>query len=363
MISPELASLSLKTCDKSSKSKNQKLKNEIFPNEIWLQILSNLDYKDLSKTFYANSQLRTATGLLIDGLLKGSIASFCPRKTPPYLLLNLAQESSGSLISYKLVANQFLSKDWIVFSLEKREIQLGFIGLAAQVAQICSGLYGNKNLPPLPGSSSSSDVLQEQECKFDRKAYGNLNTFLKKGWASLQGVIPPTLQLAYGTLFNHILNTFDTLCERPGDTMERDLQMSLVAQIWRVVDVLTPKTARDPKFDTGVTVSNDPHYYSDLDVKLERVWDKNDEQGDTKKLEFESISFGPQSRCDFEINWEWNTEKGKIRSITCTFKDRGDRYGFPVFFELTGIMFGENFDFVSLSDVRVKIPKSYFLFQ
>lgn len=68
----------------------------------------------------------------------------------------------------------------------------------------------------------------------------------------MSGKIAPALLPAYTMLFSHILRTYDGICTRPSASMQSDLQMALLTQTWRVVDVLAPASSRDVRICTEI---------------------------------------------------------------------------------------------------------------
>ena len=149
--------------------------------------------------------------------------------------------------------------------------------------------------------------------------------------------------------------------------MRLDTQMALVTQIWRVVDVLAPKQARDARFETPASLDGAQSFYYDLLIKLERELGLG--EPDQRPIEFPAVSISPSphdpnptTSSKITVNWEWNRgEKGKIRCVTCAFSLRGDRFDFPAHYEVTGLQHGENYDFCTVSNVTLRVPKAYLL--
>lgn len=145
--------------------------------------------------------------------------------------------------------------------------------------------------------------------------------------------------------------------------MRINTQMALVTQIWKVVDMIAPKKARDVRFETPTSLEGTQSFYYDLLIKLERELGLG--EPDNRPCEFPPVSLSPnpdnQTNVTFSTNWEWNTSAGKLRSVTCSFSLQGDRFNFPAHFEITGLQQGENYDFCSVSNVALRVPKAYLL--
>ena len=135
----------------------------------------------------------------------------------PSLLVEISQESSGITTLYKLSPTDLRDQDWIGFSLTDDFLMngaFGFIGLASKVADICGPLF-SKDVREYPDTDSTESSSSGPLRDFDRDAFVRLNEFLKNGWASLEDSLPLNLRPVYGSIFKHILNTFDSLIENP----------------------------------------------------------------------------------------------------------------------------------------------------
>ena len=144
--------------------------------------------------------------------------------------------------------------------------------------------------------------------------------------------------------------------------MRLNIQMALLTQIWRIVEVLAPKKARDYRFETLPSLDGAQSVYYDILIKLERELGLG--EPDQRPCEFPPVSISPNThdqQANLTINWEWNTGAGKLRSVTSSFSLRGDRFDFPAHFEITGLHHGENYDFCSISHIALRVPKAYIL--
>lgn len=326
------------------------------PSELWILIFSNLTLLDIGITRRVCKKFRFASNKVFDSICRGLVPGFMK----PILLIDIGQENSGISGNFKLTPKDLRDLDWIEFGLEDADNlhSHGFIGLASKIDQICSPLFCN--LPE--DSDNAEDRIHGPLRLFDREAYSSLNNFLQNGWKSLEESLPATLRPAYGSLIKRILNIFDSLVDRPSDTMPLDTQLLLLTQVWRLMDILPPKTARDYRFETPSSIDRVQTYYYDLLIKLER------ELGlgvpDRRVYELDPIAIIPSPYNPSQIpftsttNWEWNCEKGKLRSVTIQFTNPTP---FPVHFEITGLQHGESFEFCSFVNVRLRVPKVYLL--
>ncbi|KAL2917393.1 ubiquitinyl hydrolase 1 [Polyrhizophydium stewartii] len=95
-----------------------------------------------------------------------------------------------------------------------------------------------------PGSLPTPAAMRER-MEQRRADFRAVSEFLKHGWASMGTLIPAGLMPAYDTLFRHVFATFASIFERPSLTADIELQVALLSQTWRVVDVLAPPSGRD----------------------------------------------------------------------------------------------------------------------
>ncbi|EGF82331.1 hypothetical protein BATDEDRAFT_22709 [Batrachochytrium dendrobatidis JAM81] len=88
--------------------------------------------------------------------------------------------------------------------------------------------------------SQSLAIALPYQSEFKRIA-----AFLQAGWSNLGTLIPASLLPAYSTLFRHVFSTYTSVFDRPNLNMDLSLQMALLSQTWRVIDVLAPPGGRD----------------------------------------------------------------------------------------------------------------------
>lgn len=194
------------------------------PSELWILIFSHLSLLDIGVTRKVCKKWRYSASKTLDSICRG----FVPRLMKPMLLADLSQESSGNTGKYMLTPRDMRDHDWIEFGLDVDNIKShGFIGLASKISQICSPLF-SKNAKEYPDDpkASTEDILNGPLRYFDRDAYASLNTFLRSGWKSLEDSLPLTLRPAYASLFRHILQTFDSLVDRPAGIHQQKTQLT-----------------------------------------------------------------------------------------------------------------------------------------
>ncbi|KAJ3270677.1 hypothetical protein HDV01_007501 [Terramyces sp. JEL0728] len=285
----------------------------MLPIEIWILVFQNLDRSDLYTARQVDKQFSIAALLCLESLLRGYT------RNPPQLTLTLTQDCNkrSSVVTLHPVR---VDKDHVYFKLIKNlNSNCGFVGLA----KILTEMLKNIKL----------DL-------FDRDQYKQLTVFLKEGWNSMSNQIPMSLRPAYDTLFRHILKTFETICERPGKYMDTDLQISLIFQTWRVVDVLAPRSCRD----TQLCSKNDCCAAS-ISVSLEREF--HDGVSDKSISTFTTLS--DEAECRLSNVWEWNGERGNIKSFTSSFDIKE---GITV--EVESLSCGD--DNNAVADIEVKAP-------
>ena len=202
------------------------------PSELLISIFSYLSLKYLGMVRKVSQKWRYAADKTLDSICRGAkLHSHGLLK--PSLAVEIGQESSGMQILYKLSPTDLRDHNWIEFALTDDFLlkgSFGFLGLAAKIADICGPLFSKdaKEYPEEEEEGNDVDEAQKQQDRlngplrfFDKQAYSSLNIFLKSGWKSLEESLPANLRPAYGSLFKHILNTFDTLCERPSGKNEK----------------------------------------------------------------------------------------------------------------------------------------------
>lgn len=200
------------------------------PSELLISIFSYLSLQYLGIVRKVGQKWRYAADKTLDSICRGAkLHSHGLLK--PSLAVEIGQESSGMNILYKLSPTDLRDHNWIEFALTDDFLlkgSFGFLGLAAKIADICGPLFSKDAKDYPEEEDDGADEAQKQKDRlngplrfFDKQAYSSLNTFLKSGWKSLEESLPANLRPAYGSLFKHILNTFDTLCERPSGKIQK----------------------------------------------------------------------------------------------------------------------------------------------
>lgn len=135
--------------------------------------------------------------------------------------------------------------------------------------------------------------------------------------------------------------------------MEQSLQMSLLVQTWRVVDVLAPGMAKDPRLDCDCDV--DAHGpFDNMSFTFSREFGTGEE--DYYPLEFEvSTYFEGHSVVQ---DWEYAMDGGKMSSVSTSFKGPNSNWPFPVEFGIQGVLQQDAYSHLSITDVSLKIPQA-----
>ncbi|KAJ3355482.1 hypothetical protein HDU91_005671 [Kappamyces sp. JEL0680] len=304
------------------------------PPELWINILQNVSRGDLWNCRRVNRLFFYAAVATYDSKLRGTC--------PPKLLLYIDQ--SGTKVSYKMTADR-IDRDWVEFRMVDEPF--GFKGLGRHIQGICAPLFD-----PSAGLEMEEGQVDDEGplCPFSVERYQNLGLFLSRSWETLQETIPTYLRMAYGTLFRHIIKVFETLCSRPGETMARNMQMSILIQVWRLVEMLAPKLSRDTRFECTPSSPG-------LDIRLEREFGTG--EPDDRPCEFPTVMLFEQK---IQVDWKWEQEdKGKIMKVSTEFKSDGLDLEFPSYFSVQGLQHGDDYDFLSLTDIRIKVPKCYLM--
>ncbi|KAJ3251048.1 hypothetical protein HK103_002913 [Boothiomyces macroporosus] len=285
----------------------------MLPTEIWILVFQNLERSDLYTVRKVDKKFSVAALLCLESILRGST-----RKSPQ-LTLTLTQDCNkrSSVVTLQPAR---IDKEHVYFRLIKNlNSNCGFVGLAKILLEML------KNI--------KLDL-------FDRDQYKQLTVFLKEGWSSMSNQIPMSLRPAYDTLFRHILKTFETICDRPGKYMDTDLQISLIFQTWRVVDVLAPRSCRDSQL-----CSKNDCCAASISVSLEREF----HDGILDKSITSYTTLSDPTECLLSNHWEWNGDRGKIKSFTSNFEVRD---GISV--NVDCLSCGE--DSLAVADIEVKAP-------
>lgn len=135
-----------------------------------------------------------------------------------------------------------------------------------------------------------------------------------------------------------MLHTFTGLCERDQKYMDANLQLALICQTWRVVDVLAPPSTRDTR------VCNEQGCCGavmDLEIACSWPWDTIADQ----------IAVTDPEMCKVDTLWEWNHEKGNLKLIRSILNVSGIK---------TTIHFlahGEHAEHLSVVDIKATMKK------
>lgn len=176
-----------------------------------------------------------------------------------------------------------------------------------------------------------------------------LSLFLKKGWDDLKLGLPVNLRAAYQTLFGHIVRTFENLSNKNFKVMESDTQLALLAQAWRVVDILAPRAARDLKlcFESNCCKGC-------VDFSIEKY---EEITKDSPLVIMEDyISIGDETFCQVNTNWEWTVEKGYLKEIDSKINVRDG-----VELIINSLVHGEGLEFTTIVEMSLKIEKGWLL--
>jgi hypothetical protein len=157
--------------------------------------------------------------------------------------------------------------------------------------------------------------------------------------------LPVNLRAAYQTLFGHILRTFENLGDKNYKVMESDIQLALLAQAWRVVDILAPRAARDPKlcFDSNCCKGC-------VDFIIERNFT------DSPQVVNDYIAIGDEKACKVNTIWEWTMETGYLKGIESKIDLRDG-----VELNIGSLVHGEGLEFTTVVDMTLKIEKGWLL--
>jgi hypothetical protein len=204
------------------------------PNELWFQIIETVeniaDIWTMSQVSY--SLRKIGSNVFAKKMLSAD--------TQPKFYLHFS-ERCGSNAKVCLTPNGIANGN-VKFSLCSQPGDVdGFRGFARLLVDLFRNIL----------KDAASVTEQGQPVLFRRESFLQLQKFLKDGWESVTGTLPAHLRAAYSTLFNHIYRTYDGVCNRPTPQMSAEIQMSLIAQTWRVLDILSPNGPRDFKVCTA----------------------------------------------------------------------------------------------------------------
>jgi hypothetical protein len=131
--------------------------------------------------------------------------------------------------------------------------------------------------------------------------------------------------------------------------MRLHTQMAVLIQVWKLIEMLAPKQSRDVRFDCQPT--SPP-----LEIRLEREFGEG--ESDHLSCEFPAVSLFEQK---IDVAWKWEHEKGNIMQVETEFKSMGLDVPFPAHFCVKGLQHGDEFDYLSLVDVQIRVPKAYLM--
>jgi hypothetical protein len=189
------------------------------PLELWTNVLRFASARDLWQVRQCNRVLHSASEACLNEYLRGS------RGNKPSIKLKVRQDCNKAKRFYNLLPSK-IGKDFCQFKI--MQDQFGFIGLSKVIEVAATNI--------ITRPATGNFIVQD---------YQSLSRFLQKGWETMPASIPSALRPAYVTLFGHIVKTIETLVERPENKMNEELQMTVLAQTWRVIEVLAPSIARD----------------------------------------------------------------------------------------------------------------------
>ena len=263
----------------------------------------------------------TATYYNFDQLLRGK------KGFKPVLVLSISQDCDRHHVrEYEMIPDNIMAKECL-FQLSKTRV--GFSGLARLIENTASAILANINV-------------------FNSGAYHRMSIFLENGWQDLPLDLPASVRAAYGTLFGHLVRTLQSLGTVEQVSMDSNLQMSLLAQTWRVVDTLVPVNSRD------LTLCNrDDCCGENTTVSLASHYSQS-ECGNQGSWLSHSISLGNNPDCSSEIKWAWKGETTFMKSSIHKI-----RLCPGMVMEFEALQYEENK--VSVGDLRLKVDKWWLL--
>ena len=295
---------------------------ELIPLEIITRILDYVDKKTLFCIRAASKSLNTAVYDNLDQLLKGNKAE------KPQLVLSLTQECD------RHNSRQFKLK---VEAIDSKCCWFSVVGM--------SGFVG---LSQLIGRTAARIMAQPEY--FQGNDYRELSHFLEVGIRNLPVNVPAAVRPAYETLFGHIVNTLNVLGN--GAAVGGDLQMSLLAQTWRVIDILAPINSKDMSLciDNECCGNDSLGPTTNIDILS-----KYQHQPDTySKCFSDHIFVGSIPQEQSKLKWFWKGDSSFMKSIVHKFDLCP---GITV--EIEFVQYQENK--LSVGDLRLKVDKWWLL--
>ena len=240
----------------------------------------------------------------------------------PKLIISISQDCDRHHVrEYELVPD-IITKNECLFRLSSATF--GFVGLTRVLEYVANRILN-------------------QIGHFESHDYLLISQFLNDGWQNMPLDIPVSIRPAYSTLFGYIVKTLQTLSSTTESTMDSDLQMSLLAQTWRVIDILAPPNSRD------LTLCSDEQCCGEQTVITLNSHYKSDET----QLEH-YISLGNKPNSQKKTKWAWKGESSFMRS---SIHKINLCPGMVMEFE--ALQYMENK--VSVGDLRLKVDKWWLL--
>jgi hypothetical protein len=311
------------------------------PIEIWAKVCEHISSKEIWKIRLSlNSNFLRAVRLTLHRNLMGISGK------RPQIILKVLQNCNGNQAKFILVPDVAASTDfYVTFT----PLDVGFQGLGRLLSKIIEPLLSDR-VNACHGHDQ--DFQCEGEVKpFARQDFQKLTTFFKSRWNDLKTKLPHQIQSAYSVLFGHILNTLETLCDRPQEFMDISLQMSVLVQTWRVIDILSSPGLRDPQI--GCQCRQGKSCFSEMSFIFER--DFGDGHEETRPLEFDVSDFGGVVD---DLAWEWDQNNVSLKAISAEFCGPNAIWDYPAHFKIYALRRGSDGfkNSLSLSDATLKIP-------
>lgn len=133
--------------------------------------------------------------------------------------------------------------------------------------------------------------------------------------------------------------------------MQVDLQMSVLLQTWRVIEILSSPGFKDPQI--GCECRDGKSSFGEMSFSFER--ELGNRKRDLNPLEFDVSDFGGVVD---DCAWEWDRNNTLMKSISAQFRGPNPLWKFPVDFRIDAIRHGSDGfqNALSLTDANLKIP-------
>jgi len=322
------------------------------PVEIWMEVASHLPHKELWRIRESlNSAFYKASKITVQRLFSGLTPNPIPK-----LIFSITRECNDNISKFILVPDpnagaEAQTSSFVSFvPLEK-----GFQGLGKIINRISDKLskdvsVGAFNRSSIDGNRDTDPNKEEMMTEFPRSEFRKLSNFFRTKWEDYKKYLPGSVQSAYSILFSHIMNTLETLCNRPQNTMDVGLQMSVLAQTWRVIDILSAPSYKDPRSDCDCDGGCGDFAFSHMLFTLEREFGDGEEN--RNPVEFRTDDYIRNSP---EVDWIWGKSAAKMKGVSQSFDDGHST------FDLQAIWHGEEGNQLSIIDVGLSIPISILL--